>query len=47
MSVLVANCTFAGKEPALDAWVEGYKALTYQPREVFCVDNTGVSDAYA
>ena len=37
---LVAAPTYAGKEYALDAWIEGYKALTYQPRWCYQVDNT-------
>jgi hypothetical protein len=37
---LVACPTYAGKEYALDAWLDGYKALTYQPRWAYQVDNT-------
>jgi hypothetical protein len=44
--VLVACPTYAGKDYALDAWVRGYRALTYNPKAAYQVDNTRVSDAY-
>lgn len=44
--VLVACVTFAGKEPALQRWLEAYHNLTYKDKSLFVVDNTGVSDAY-
>ena len=39
-SVLVAAPTYAGKEYALERWVGAYRALTYEPRGVYMVDNT-------
>lgn len=44
--VLVACPTYAGKEYALDAWVAGFKALTYEQKFAYQVDNTRVSPAY-
>ena len=38
--------TYAGKEYALKPWVEAYKALTYEPKSAYQVDNTRVSTAY-
>jgi hypothetical protein len=43
---LVFAPTYAGKEYALDAWIEGYKAYTYQPRWAYQVDNTVVGLQY-
>ena len=45
-AVLVACPTYAGKEYALDAWVEGYRALDYEPKFAYQVDNTAISEAY-
>jgi hypothetical protein len=44
--VLVACPTYAGKQYALDEWVEGYKALAYEPKCAYQVDNTNESQAY-
>lgn len=44
--VLVGCPTFAGKQYCLDAWVAGCKALTYEPKHIYTVDNTRVSPAY-
>jgi hypothetical protein len=44
--VLVAAPTYAGKEYSLDAWIAGYRAMTYEPRYAYQVDNTSVSLAY-
>lgn len=38
--VLVACATYAGKEYALDAWVDMFNALTYEERQAYMVDNT-------
>jgi hypothetical protein len=43
---LVACPTYAGKEYALDAWLAGCRALTYEPKSIYTVDNTRVSLAY-
>ena len=43
---LVVHPTYAGKNYALDEWVDAYNALTYEPRTTFIVDNTAVSKAY-
>jgi hypothetical protein len=39
-SVLVACPTYAGKEYALDEYLAAYRALTYDPRGLYMVDNT-------
>lgn len=44
--VLVSAPTFAGKEYALDAWIAGFRALTYKDKHAYQVDNTRVSMAY-
>jgi hypothetical protein len=44
--VLVACPTYAGKEYCLDAWIAAYRALTYEPRFAYQVDNTRVSRKY-
>ena len=44
--VLVACPTYAGKEYCLDQWLEGFKALAYEPKFAYQVDNTRVSTAY-
>ena len=44
--VLVAAPTYAGKEYALDAWAAMFKALDYQEKHAYQVDNTRVSPAY-
>lgn len=44
--VLVACPTYAGKEYALDAWVAGFRAMTYEPRAAYQVDNTRGTHAY-
>jgi hypothetical protein len=44
--VLVACPTYAGKEPCLEPWLEGYHALTYEPTRAYQVDNTSVSMGY-
>lgn len=38
--VLVACPTYAGKEYALDEYLAAYRALTYEPRDIYMVDNT-------
>lgn len=38
--VLVACPTYAGKEYALDEWIAAFKALTYDPKQAYVVDNT-------
>jgi hypothetical protein len=43
---LVAAPTYAGKQYALDEWIAGFNALTYEPKFAFMVDNTAVSHAY-
>lgn len=43
---LVACPTYAGKEYALDRWVEMFNALTYPAKHAYQVDNTRVSQAY-
>lgn len=45
-AVLVACPTYAGKEYSLRAWWNGYKAMAYEPRYAYQVDNTAVSMAY-
>lgn len=46
-AVLVAAPTYAGKEYALEAWLAGARAFTYdEPVYVYTVDNTSVSMAY-
>ncbi len=44
--VLVACPTYAGKEYSLDRWIEGFKALTYEEKFAYQVDNTRISPAY-
>lgn len=44
--VLVACPTYAGKEYALDPWLAMFKALRYEPKHAYQVDNTRVSTAY-
>lgn len=44
--VLVSCPTYAGKEYSLDRWVDGFKALTYEAKHAYQVDNTRVSRAY-
>jgi hypothetical protein len=44
--VLVACPTYAGKEYALEPWLAAFRALTYQPRVAYQVDNTRVSQGY-
>ncbi len=44
--VLMACPTYAGKEYALEPWLAGYRALTYQPVVAYQVDNTRVSHGY-
>lgn len=44
--VLVACPTYAGKEYALDRWIEGFRALEYPEKFAYQVDNTRVSPAY-
>lgn len=44
--VLVACPTYAGKQYALEPWIEAYKALTYPDKVAYQVDNTRVSTAY-
>jgi len=44
--VLVACPTYAGKEYALQPWLDAYNALTYDERYAYQVDNTKVSVAY-
>lgn len=38
--------TYAGKQYALEPWLKAYRALTYEPKFAYQVDNTGVSNAY-
>lgn len=38
--------TYAGKEYALDAWVAGFRALDYEEKFAYQVDNTRISPAY-
>lgn len=45
-SVLVACPTYAGKEYALDSYLAAYAALTYEPRDLYMVDNTGAGTGY-
>lgn len=44
--VLVACPTYAGKEYALDAWIEHYRALNYEPKSAYQVDNTRLGKNY-
>lgn len=44
--VLVGCPTFAGKEYSLDAWVQMFDALTYEPKHAYQVDNTRISQGY-
>lgn len=44
--VLVACPTYAGKEYALKPWMKAFKALTYEPKFAYQVDNTRVSKGY-
>jgi hypothetical protein len=44
--VLVGCPTYAGKEYSLGPWVEMFKALDYQPKHAYQVDNTRISPAY-
>lgn len=44
--VLVACPTYAGKEYALQPWLDAYHALTYPQKSAYQVDNTRVSQAY-
>lgn len=43
---LMACPTYAGKEYALDSWVECFNSLTYEPKFAYQIDNTNVSQAY-
>lgn len=43
---LVACPTYAGKQYALDRWLAGFHALTYEQKHAYMVDNTRVSPAY-
>jgi hypothetical protein len=43
---LVACPTYAGKEYAIDRWVEMFNALDYEDKRAYQVDNTRVSTAY-
>jgi hypothetical protein len=45
-AVLVAAPTYAGKQYALDSWVDAYNALTYEPKGSLMVDNTRGSDGF-
>ena len=38
--ILVACNTYEGKRYALDFWVEACREFTYEPREIFMVDNS-------
>ena len=42
----MAHSTYVGKEYCLDAWWDGYNALTYADREAFVVDNTFIGLQY-
>lgn len=44
--VLVACPTYAGKEYALEPWVQMFRALDYDQKHAYQVDNTRVSTAY-
>ena len=44
--VLVACPTYAGKQYALEPWLEAFRALTYPDKIAYQVDNTRVSLAY-
>jgi hypothetical protein len=44
--VLVACPTYAGKQYALEPWIEMFHALTYAPKHAYQVDNTRVSQKY-
>jgi len=44
--VLVACPTYAGKEYALEPWLQMFNALTYKDKVAYQVDNTRVSKAY-
>jgi hypothetical protein len=43
---LVACPTYAGKEYSLQPWIEMFKALTYEAKRAYQVDNTRISPAY-
>jgi len=45
-AALVACPTYAGKQYCLDAWVEMFYALRYEPKWSYMVDNTRGSTAY-
>ena len=44
--VLVACPSYAGKEYALDAWIEGFKSFNYPDAYAYMLDNTTGSKAY-
>jgi len=44
--VLVACPTYAGKEPCLEPWLDGYKALDYEPKRAYQIDNTTGTQNY-
>ena len=44
--VLVACPTYAGKEYSLEPWVQMFKALDYEAKHAYQVDNTRVSQGY-
>ena len=45
-SVLVACPTYDGKAYALDRWIAGVRALTYERRAVYVVDNSRGTNSY-
>jgi hypothetical protein len=45
-AVLVAAPTYAGKQYCLDAWVEMFRALRYEPKHAYQVDNTAAGEQY-
>ena len=45
-AALVACPTYAGKEYCLDEWVAMYRALDYEPKHAYQVDNTRGTKAY-
>jgi hypothetical protein len=44
--VLIGCPTYAGKEYCLDAWIAACRSQTYDPKFLYTVDNTRVSQAY-
>lgn len=44
--VLVACPTYAGKQYALKPWLDAFRALAYEDKSAYQVDNTRVSTAY-